>query len=89
MKLQINDYNTDKIIANLNLVFNSSEDEQEYLIDSVNNINIKEDIQIEKLTTENFAKLNDMTEEELNMLFTAIANRIIAVYGEQIQIPIQ
>ena len=30
-----------------------------------------------------------MTEEELNMLFTAIANRIIAVYGEQIQIPIQ
>ena len=59
------------------------------LIDSVNNINIKEDIQIEKLTTENFAKLNDMTEEELNMLFTAIANRIIAVYGEQIQIPIQ
>ena len=33
--------------------------------------------------------INDMTEEELNMLFTAIANRIIAVYGEQIQIPIQ
>lgn len=89
VKLQMNDYNSDKVVINLNLVFNSLEDEQEYQVNLVNNINIKEDIQIEKLTTENFAKLNDMTEQELNLLFTAIANRIIAVYGEQIGIPIQ
>ncbi len=89
IKLQMSNYNSDKIVINLNLVYKSLEDEQEYEVNLVNNINIKEDIQIEKLTTENFAKLNDMTEQELSMLFNAITNRIIAVYGEQIGIPVQ
>lgn len=89
IKLQIDNYNTDKIVINLNFTYKPFEDEKEYEVNLVNNINIKEDIQIEKLTTENFAKLNDMTEQELNMLFNAITNRIIAVYGEQIGIPIQ
>lgn len=89
IKLQMSNYNSDKIVINLNLVYKSLEDEQEYEVNLVNNINIKEDIQIEKLTTENFAKLNDMTEQELSMLFNAITNRIIAVYGEQIGIPAQ
>ena len=89
IKLQMSNYNSDKIVINLNLVYKSLEDEQEYEVNLVNNINIKEDIQIEKLTTENFAKLNDMTEQELSMLFNAITNRIIAVFGEQIGIPVQ
>ena len=83
-KIQLNNYKTNNIIKNYNIQMVDENDKREYDVNIVNNINIKEDIQIEKLTTENFAKLNEMTEEELSALLTAITNRIIEVYGEQI-----
>ena len=48
------------------------------------NTEIKQDVQIEKLTTENSAKLNDMTQEQINQLFVALLSRINQVYGQSI-----
>ena len=49
-----------------------------------NQITIKQDIQIEKLTTENAAKLNDMSAEQIEELISAIALRVMSLYGENI-----
>ena len=54
-----------------------------YKIELNNQIELKQDVQISKLTTENSAKLNDMTQEELSTLFTALINRINTVYNLQ------
>lgn len=79
---QISDFKTDNIKQNCNISINS--DIEQYQISIENNITLKEDVQISKLTTENSGKLNDMTTEELSQLFTALENRIMSLYGEEI-----
>lgn len=80
---QINNYQTDNIIQNFIVDINYN-NEENYQFNLSNNITLKQDVQISKLTTENSARLNDMTAEELSQLFTALTNRIMALYGSQI-----
>lgn len=80
---QVSNYQTDNITQNLLININENTEEN-YEINLSNNITLKQDVQISKLTTENSAKLNDMTSEELSQLFIAIMNRIMTLYGTQI-----
>lgn len=80
IQYETNDYQSDNIIQNLFIDMTMNEQEN-YQVNLVNNITLKQDVQISKLTTENSAKLNDMTSEELSQLFTALMNRIMTLYG--------
>ena len=84
LQYQINNYATDNITEKI--IINTLSDSQENLqIDLVNNILLKQDIIISKLTTENSAKLNDMTSDELGQLIIALVNRINYLYGDRIK----
>ncbi len=85
IQYQITGYNTDTINQNcaLNLI---SQDEAKttYQINYANNITLKQDVQIEKLTTDNSAKLNDMTAEQIQQLIVALGDRIVSLYGNDL-----
>ena len=83
IQYQISNYNTDNIQQSC-IIDITSDDKSAYQINMVTDTTIKQDVQIEKLTTENSAKLNDMTQEEIAQLITALANRINQVYGESL-----
>ena len=83
VQYQINNYQTDNITQNL-AIETSSQNDTNYQINISNETTLKQDITIEKLTTENSAKLNDMSAEEINTVFTAIMARIMTLYGAQI-----
>ena len=83
MQYQISNYQTDNISQNCVIEFKDSTKEETYQLNLSNEIKLKEDIQIEKLTTENSAKLNDMTAEEISQLFTAIVARVMNLYGTE------
>ena len=83
VQYQISNYQTDNITQNL-AIETSSQNDTNYQINISNETTLKQDITIEKLTTENSAKLNDMSAEEINAVFTAIMARIMTLYGAQI-----
>ena len=83
MQYEINNYQSDNITQNL-LVDMMKNEEETYQVSLINNITLKQDVQISKLTTENSAKLNDMTSEELSQLFTALINRVMTLYGAEL-----
>lgn len=70
----ISDYNTNEISQKINI------DNPSYNIQLTNLTQLKEDINISKLTTENSVKLNDLTQEQLSLLFTALGEQIQKVY---------
>lgn len=80
LQYQTKNYQTDNIIENCAVDFAESADNMKYQLNIINNISLKEDISIEKLTTENSVKLNDMTLQELTELFQALESRIIKMY---------
>lgn len=84
IQCQISNYQADNISQNCVIEFNDSIKDEKYQLNLSNEIKLKEDIQIEKLTTENSAKLNDMTAEEISRLLTAIVARVMSLYGTEI-----
>lgn len=80
MQYEVNNYQTDNIAQNyaMNIGYGA---EVSYQVKLSNETTLKQDVQIEKLTTENSEKLNDMTPERISELFTAIGNRVIELYG--------
>lgn len=80
MQYEINNYQSDNISQNI-IVDMMINEEENYQVSLVNNITLKQDVQISKLTSDNSAKLNDMTSEELSQLFTALINRVMTLYG--------
>lgn len=82
---QISNYATDDILENCVMEFKNSENEPTYQINLSNEVKLKQDVQISKLTTENSAKLNDMSKEELQQLFIAIGRRVVSLYGNNIR----
>ena len=79
LQYQMSDYKTDDIkkvmvidIVSLN---------EKYQIEINNNILLKEDVQITKLTTENSVKINEMTPEDLEQIKNALLNRINELYS--------
>ena len=83
LQYQINNYNTEDITQNAIITVNN-EDSSKTQISMDNEIQIKEDINIEKITDNNAAILNNKTSEELKNLFYQIQKRIEYLYGEQI-----
>lgn len=79
LQYQISDYQTDNIkrIAVIDIVSLN----EKYQIDINNNITLKENVQISKLTTENSVKINGMTSEELEQIKNALLNRINELYN--------
>ncbi len=80
LQYKISNYQTDNIIQELTVNMNNGTEES-YQVNLNNNITIKQDVQISKLTTDNSAKLNDMSSEELQQLVMALGNRINQIYG--------
>lgn len=83
LQYQINNYNTEDITQNAIITVNN-EDSSKTQISMDNEIQIKEDINIEKITDNNAAILNNKTSEELKNLLYQIQKRIEYLYGEQI-----
>lgn len=75
---QISDLQTNNIKQNCNI--NIISNTEQYQINIENNVTLKEDVQITKLTTENSVKINDMSSEEINELINALINRINELY---------
>lgn len=75
---QISNLETSDIKQNSNIYFIS--DDEQYQISFENDIILKEDVQISKLTTENSVKINEMTTEEINQIIDALINRINELY---------
>ena len=71
------------ITENANISFNNNS--KDIQISITNITNLKEDIQIEKLTTDNTIMLNDYAPENLKILVEAIKDRINQLYGVQIE----
>ena len=83
IQFQLTGYQTEHIVKKC-VVDLPSDDELNYQITLSNEITLSQDVQIEKLTTENSIKLNNMTAEEIKQFFTALTNRVITLYGENI-----
>lgn len=71
------------ITENANISFNNNS--KDIQISITNITNLKEDIQIEKLTTDNTIMLDDYAPENLKILIEAIKDRINQLYGVQIE----
>lgn len=84
IQYQISNYQTDNISQNCVIEFKNSTKEKTYQLNLSNEIKLKQDVQIEKLTTENSVKLNNMTSEEISQLITAIVARVMSLYGTEI-----
>lgn len=84
LQYNINNYQSDNIIENMNIKIQVNE--ENYEITYNNKVELKNDVQITKLTTENSVKLNDISSEDLNKLFMAIKNRIIELYQDDLML---
>lgn len=84
IQYQISNYQTENILQNCIIDFKDNTEETTYQVNLSNEIKLKQDVQIAKLTTENSAKINDMTSEEISHLITAIVARVMSLYGTEI-----
>ena len=85
VQYQVNNYNTDDITQNASITLNN-EDSSKGQINFYNDTQIKQDINIEKITDNNAALLNNKSAEELNQLFYQIQKRIEYLYGNQMNL---
>lgn len=85
MQYQTNNIQTDNVTQNFAVEINNN-NEESYQINFTNTISLKQDVIISKLTTENSAKLNDMTSEEISQLIIALSNRINQLYGTNLEV---
>ena len=80
IQYQINNYETSDIIQNTVITI-SSEDNTTLQLNMDNEIQLKQDVQIEKISSENAEILNNKSSAELSDLFTRIFQRFEYVYG--------
>lgn len=83
---QINKFNESSIENNALITFYSNSNNEKTQINLKDNKQLKQDIQIEKMTTENMELLNGKSKEDLEELLKAITDRITYVYGENSEI---
>ena len=79
---QVNQFNEKIIENNILITYYSNENKDKTQISIKDNKQLKQDIQIEKMTTENMDLLNEKSKEDLDKLLKAIIDRITYVYGE-------
>ena len=83
---QINKFNESSIENNALITYYSNSNNEKTQINLKDNKQLKQDIQIEKMTTENMELLNGKSKEDLEELLKAITDRITYVYGENSEI---
>lgn len=83
---QINKFNESSIENNALITYYSNSNNEKTQINLKDNKQLKQDIQIEKMTTENMELLNGKSKENLEELLKAITDRITYVYGENSEI---
>ena len=83
---QINKFNESSIENNALITYYSNSNNEKTQINLKDNKQLKHDIQIEKMTTENMELLNGKSKEDLEELLKAITDRITYVYGENSEI---
>ena len=79
---EILDYNSEKMKKNIKI--NTAYEQEQYKIVLEEETIFKQDIQIEKLTTDNSARIDLMTDEQLNNFVTAITQRIVELYRDNL-----
>lgn len=84
IKHQIN-YTSSNIIQDITININSAETNNTIQININDSKELKQDVQIEKLTDQNAEILNNKTKEEIQNLLTAIIQRIQFVYGNKLE----
>lgn len=85
VQYQILDYNSNNVIKQNLIAKLDVNNEKKYEITFADNITLKEEVQISKLTTENSALLNEYSKEELNPIIISLINRINKIYGDDIE----
>lgn len=83
IQYQAIDYETNNIKQNIVIEIKSDEDTK-IQVNFDSDTQLKNDIEIEKITDENATKLNEMTSNQLSNLITAIFTRIQFLYGDKI-----
>lgn len=83
LQMKVNDYLSNNVKTYFSC--NTNSDSMTLNVKCNDNTIFTNDIQIDKLTSENSAKLNDMTKEQLMQVMTSLIKRIYEVYGNQIQ----
>lgn len=83
MQYQINNYDSNNIEQNIEMEMASEEDSSTIQINVSSETQLKEDVEIEKITDQNATILNNLTSEQLSNLIYAIAMRIQYLYGDQ------
>ena len=84
IKHQIN-YTNNNIIQDITISINSEEDKYISQININDSKELKQDIQIEKITDQNAEILNGKTRQEIQNLLNAIIQRIQFVYGNKLE----
>lgn len=79
---QINQLNENNIETNILATYYLNENNERTQVSIKDTKQLKQDIQIEKMTTENMELLNEKSKDDLNKLIEAIVDRITYVYGE-------
>ncbi len=80
IQYQLSGYQTETITKEC--VLNLGNDDRNYQVNYLNNTTLKQDVQIEKLTENNSAKLNDMTAEQIQQFLGAVTSRVYSLYGD-------
>lgn len=83
IQYQINNYNTNDITQNMNISI-ISENNTKTQININNEIQLKQDINIEKITDSNAIILNNLSSEQLKNLMYQIFARLEYLYGNQL-----
>ena len=80
IQYKLSGYQTETITKEC--VLNLGNDDRNYQVNYLNNTTLKQDVQIEKLTENNSAKLNDMTAEQIQQFLDAVTSRVYSLYGD-------
>lgn len=84
IQYEIINYETEKINQNIIITIISPENNSKIQFNINDVTNLKQDINIEKITDENASILNDKSSEQLNSLITAILLRVQYLFGNEI-----
>lgn len=82
IQYEIINYETDNMTQNMSITLNSSEANQKIQINMDNKIQLRQDVQIEKITDKNATILNNQTQEEISNLIYKIVLRVQYLYGD-------
>lgn len=86
MQYQINNYESNNIEQNMEMKIKAKDNNSEIQINLNSETQLKQDVEIEKITDQNATILNELDSTQLSNLIYAIAMRLQYLYGNQINL---